>query len=103
MNTFCCRGCHRMKTRIAARIFVAGRLLGEETLEVDADEIESKFPEIASHHAKLVGDRPFMVEIEFLDEPDPMTRYFRFGTDPSGMVKPIEVALGSIGREAHYR
>jgi hypothetical protein len=83
-----------MKTRIAARIFVAGRLLGEETLELETDEIESKLPEIASHHAKLVGDRPFMVELEFLDEPDPETRYFRFGSDPTGMVKPIEVTRG---------
>lgn len=83
-----------MTTRIIARIFVAGELLGEDTFELDGEAIETLVPEIARQHAKLVGDRPFMVELEFLDEPDPNTRYFRFGTDPAGMMKPLEVALG---------
>jgi hypothetical protein len=83
-----------VKVRIMARIFVAGELLGEESLEVEADHIETQLPEIARRHARLVGNRPFMVELEFLDEPDPNTRYFRFGTDTAGMVRPAAVALG---------
>jgi hypothetical protein len=82
-----------MKVRIAARIFVARELLGEESLELDADDLETSLPLIAARHAMLAGDRPFMVEIEFLDEHDPLARYFRFGTDPAGMVIPIEIAL----------
>ena len=30
----------------------------------------------------------FMVELEFLDDPDPERRFFRFGTDPTCMVLP---------------
>jgi hypothetical protein len=88
-----------MKAHITARIFVAGELLGEESLELDEAQIETLLPEIARQHAKLVGDRPFMVEIEFLDEHDPQQRYFRFGSDPAGMVTPIAVSLGGFARE----
>jgi len=85
-----------MTTRITARIFVAGELLGEETLELDEDQIETLLPEIARQHAKLVGDRPFLVELQFLDAKDARSRYFRFGTDPAGVTMPVEVALRSI-------
>jgi hypothetical protein len=83
----------KMKTRITARIFVARELLGEESFELEESEIETLLPVIAKRHARLVGDRPFMLELEFLDEHDPLARYFRFGTDPAGMVIPIEIAL----------
>lgn len=82
-----------MKTRIAARIFVAGALLGEESFELEEAEIETMLPAMATRHAMLAGDRPFMVEIEFLDEHDPLARYFRVGTEASGLVIPIEIAL----------
>ena len=82
-----------MKTRITARIFIAGALLAAESFELEEAEIETMLPVIAKRHAMLVGDRPFMLELEFLDEHDPLARYFRFGTDPAGLVIPIEIAL----------
>jgi hypothetical protein len=85
-----------MTIRIMARVFVAGELLAEDgPLELDEDALEHSMPEIAARHARLVGpSRPFMVELEFLDEHDPMTRYFRFGTDPAGLLIPVAVAVG---------
>jgi len=43
-------------------------------------------------YAEWLG-RLIMIELEFLDEPNPLERFFRFGSDPSGMVMPIKVIL----------
>jgi hypothetical protein len=67
------------------RVFVEGKLEIEETGAYQPDDIKA----VAERHAAAVGDRPHMVEIEFLDEPNPWERFFRMGTDPQAMVLPV--------------
>lgn len=78
-------------TRIAIRGFIRGIRQFEE--RVDGDNCDSE--ELAERHAltllALPGGDKHMVEIEFLDEPDPLLRFFRFGTEPGMMVKPIRI------------
>ena len=81
--------------RLAVRMFVKGALLSQEELTIAAKDIDSRLPALAQRHAEAMAllDAPGMVEIEFLDEPDPLQRYFRIGTDPAGMVMPIEIGI----------
>ena len=80
-------------TRLAIRGFIGGVKQFEERIDVSesGEEIEG----LAEKHALDLLSRPggdkHMIEIEFLDEPDPLQRFFRMGTDPAGMVQPIEV------------
>jgi len=80
-----------MSIRLAIRLFADGEQILEE--RVDADE--SELAGLAEKHTVMLGDLagPHMIEIEFLDEPDPNQRFFRFGTDPRGMVIPIAIDL----------
>jgi hypothetical protein len=74
---------------VAIRGFKDGRQLFEDL--VDADTVD--LAECAHHHALQLVDGPHMIEFEFLDEPDPNERFFRFGTDPRGMVLPFAFKL----------
>ncbi len=66
----------------------------EERTEVDPEQIDDVMPALAEKHARLLASGGLhMIEIEFLDEPDPLQRFFRIGTDPRGMVMPIKVEL----------
>jgi hypothetical protein len=70
--------------RVRLRVWVEGELRLEEQ-PTDHEETIRRLPEIiglASLH---------MVELEFLDEPDPLQRFYRFGTDPRRMVRPRPV------------
>jgi hypothetical protein len=66
----------------------------EDTIEVDSEHgLFDLVRTLAISHAQQLADGPHMIEMEFLDETDPNQRFFRFGTDPTGMVMPIEIPL----------
>jgi hypothetical protein len=85
-----------VRIRLAIRGYAGKVLKFEELCSVSDRELEAVLPALAEKHAKqLVEHELHMIEIEFLDEPDINERFFRFGTDPSGMVIPIQVDLRS--------
>lgn len=81
--------------KVIVRGFGDGKLRFEDHLELSDDQIDGNFlPSLAEKHAAALAAHDLhMIEIEFPDEPDPLTRYFRFGTDPRGMVIPIAIDL----------
>lgn len=76
--------------KVAIRGYAAGKQIFEELYDGENLNLEM----LAKHHAELLRDRPkHMIEVEFLDHPDDPYRFFRFGTDPEGMVMPLELEL----------
>jgi hypothetical protein len=83
------------KLRVVVRGFAYGELQFEDPLELDEESFGDLVPELAEKHgAALAEHRLHMIEIEFPDDP-PSERFFRFGTDPTGMICPIEVVEAS--------
>ncbi len=79
--------------RLAIRVFVDGVKQSAERINVDPDRLDELLPTLAKKHAKMMSAQPGMVEIEFLDELNPNTRFFRMGTDKRAMVDPMEIDL----------
>jgi hypothetical protein len=80
--------------RVRIRGFRNQVLRFAETVEIPDDEIDDLMQATGERHAKELGaDELHMIEFEFLDELNPNTRFFRFGTDPSGMVLPVKIDL----------
>jgi hypothetical protein len=77
--------------RLAIRGYGDGQLLFDDSVElVDLDDLEA----LAVQHTVILSrHESHMIEIEFLDEPDPLKRFLRLGTDPSRMVMPLRVNL----------
>lgn len=83
-----------MTIRLAIRGFVGDALLFADRVVVDSDKLDEILPALALKHARAMADhRLHMIEIEFLDEPDPNQRFFRISSDSSGMVFPIVMRL----------
>ncbi len=80
--------------RVAIRGYAGRAVQFEDRVELDETSLEKLLPQLAEKHARaLAAHKLHMIEIEFLAELDPLQRYFRFGSDPSGMVMPIKVDL----------
>ena len=77
--------------KVAIRLYRAGVLESEEQHEINDDNLAELVRSLAEKHAALMVEKPGMAEIEFLDEPNPKQRFFRIGTDPSGMVWPVRL------------
>lgn len=83
-----------MIVRVAIRGYAAGRIQFEERVDVESAAMDNLLPDLAEKHATaLAAHRLHMIEIEFLDEPNENERFFRFGTDPAGMVAPYAINL----------
>lgn len=82
-----------MKVRLAIRGYIRGVKQFEEfpIINEDGKGLEALAERHANKLLALPGGDKHMIEIEFLDEPDPLQRYHRVGTDPSRMVMPIKV------------
>lgn len=79
-----------MTQRLAFRGYAGKKIVFEETAAIPEEDLDKVLPDLAERHAEaLANQKMHMIEIEFLDEPDQNQRFFRFGTDPSGMVMPI--------------
>ena len=79
--------------RLAVRGYLDRALKFEEHLELSDAEIPSLIGLVGEKHAEAmaIGELD-MVEFEFLDDPDPLQRFFRIGTNPSLMVKPMQIS-----------
>src|ERR1700722_8082811 len=76
--------------KIAIRGFANGKRQFEDRAEIEEANMDSLLPDLAEKHAAAMAAHELHhIEIEFLDELNPNTRFFRFGTDPSGMFAPI--------------
>ena len=84
--------------RLTIRGFVAGEQQFEDLLVLDDDaELDARIAILANDHAEALAEHALhMIEIEFLDEPNPLERFFRFGSDPRLMRRPVMVDLSKV-------
>jgi hypothetical protein len=75
-------------TDLIARLYVAGKLVREDTLAENYEALAGQHLEVAAE-AEARGQK-WMVEVVNPDVPE-SERYFRFGSDSDGMVAPLAV------------
>ena len=74
--------------RLAIRGWRNGEFRFEEHYRGTPAELRAMVPAMVAHHlARLEPlDLPYLLEFEFLDEPDPLQRFLRIGTAPRVML-----------------
>jgi hypothetical protein len=81
--------------RVAIRGFLGPVRQFEERIEVDESNLDVLVAGLAIKHSSAIAAGMLdMIELEFLDDPDPDARFFRIGTNPAGMVMPFPINLG---------
>jgi hypothetical protein len=87
-------------TSHALRVFSGNRQIFATAVSAESDEMMlDLIPGIMQRIKPILTENPrHIIEIEFLDEPDPKQRYFRFGTDPNGMTVPVEITPEELKR-----
>jgi hypothetical protein len=76
--------------RVAIRGFAEGKRIFQEIVDADAVDMQ----QVGRKHVTRMAAHPsHMLEFEFLDEPDPLQRFLRIGTDLSSMVQPMKLKL----------
>ena len=79
--------------RLAIRGYGNGRLVFTERIELPDSALDDLSSISETHALRLIPYERYMIEIEFLDEPDINQRFFRFGTDPVQMVQPVQFRM----------
>jgi len=79
------------------RGYADGEIVFEDPITlVDAGQLDQTIKDAADRHiAALQESSLHMIEIEFLDELDPRERFFRFGSDPRLMRRPMLIRLNA--------
>ena len=76
-----------IRTRI--RSYAGAQLISQEYQQIDSANIDKAACKmIEKHSAMLLRYPQFLIEVEFLDEPDVNQRFFRIGNSPVGMIDP---------------
>lgn len=71
-------------SKVIIRGYRSGTLHFKEHVDIAKDNTD----ELAQKHSEWLMEKPGMIEIEWLDELNPMKRYTRLGTETTGMVCP---------------
>jgi hypothetical protein len=76
-------------TNFTVRVYINNKLASEQPLRVALDDFDDWLAALAVQYAALALAGLVMIEVEDLDEPDPLQRFMRVGTDPRRMVNPV--------------
>jgi hypothetical protein len=83
-----------MKIRLVIRGYLGKVRQWQSSVELTEENLENLLPDLAESHCEAMAAGTLdMIEIEFLDDPDPNRRFLRIGTNPDGIVYPLRFNL----------